>query len=73
MVIIDLRFDDDKGKIFKRRQELRERNIRISDNLTRKQREIMKTCKKEGKIGYYYKERFMIRPRKMGDDNKSMN
>ncbi|XP_060596686.1 uncharacterized protein LOC132750692 [Ruditapes philippinarum] len=70
MVLVTFRFDDDKFKIFKGRDILRNNGIRISDDLTRRQRQKLNKLKSEGKMGYFYKGQLKLFE-KSGKNTKS--
>ena len=57
----------DKVNIFKGRDTLRDSGIRISDDLTVKQRSKLSELKIKGEVGYYQKGELKVRPKK--DDN----
>ncbi|MCG8047957.1 MAG: hypothetical protein N0E48_20450, partial [Candidatus Thiodiazotropha endolucinida] len=46
---------DDKLSIYKGREELRSREIRVADDLTKRQRLSLKKLKDSGRDGYFYK------------------
>ena len=54
MVIMKFRYDDDKHRIFKGRDALRDRGIRVGNDLTRRQREKLDEVKVRGQLGYFY-------------------
>lgn len=55
IVFLTFRFDDDKFKVYKGRDALRKNGIRVSDDLTRRQRAELNKLKRDGKNGYFYK------------------
>ena len=55
MVIMKFRYDDDKYRIYEGRDILREQGIRVGNDLTRRQREKLKSVKQTGRVGYFYK------------------
>ncbi|MEW8547372.1 MAG: hypothetical protein AB2693_28010 [Candidatus Thiodiazotropha sp.] len=67
VLIVCFRYDDDKAKVFAGREELRKHGIRVSNDLTLRQREKLKALKSKGKIGYFYKGRLIERSTKVSD------
>ena len=61
IVIVHFRYDDDKLRVYKGRDELRGDGIRVGDDLTYRQRQKLKSIKGEGKTGYFYKGKLCIR------------
>ena len=55
IVIMKFRYDDDKHSIYAGRDILRERGIRVGNDLTRRQREKLKAVKQTGRLGYFYR------------------
>lgn len=55
MMIVTFRYSDDKFRIYSGREKLRERGIRVSDDLTQRQRQQLKELKQKGYTGYFYK------------------
>ena len=55
MVIMKFRHNDDKHTIYKGREALRERGIRVANDLTKRQRKQLNEEKAQGKLGYFYK------------------
>ena len=55
MMIVTFRYSDDKYRIYDGREKLRENGIKISDNLTIRQRQKLKDLKQKGYTGYLYK------------------
>lgn len=64
LVIARFRYDDDKFKVFRGREELRNQGIRVSNDLTSRQRDKLKALKEKGKTGYFYKGELKVRPEK---------
>lgn len=67
VLIVCFRYDDDKAKIFAGREELRKHGIRVSNDLTLRQREKLKALKSKGKMGYFYKGKLIERSVKVPD------
>ena len=55
MMIVTFRYSDDKYRIYDGREKLRENGIRVSDDLTIRQRQKLKDLKQKGYTGYFYK------------------
>ncbi|WAR04823.1 hypothetical protein MAR_020192, partial [Mya arenaria] len=55
LTVVTFRYDDDKYRIYKGRDELRKHNVRVGDDLTVKQRHQLKTLKSKGKVGYFFR------------------
>lgn len=62
MVVVAFRYSDDKFRIYAGRETLRNHGIRVSDDLTLRQRKQLKALKMQGKTGYFYKGELKIRP-----------
>jgi hypothetical protein len=62
MVLLTFRYDDDKYVMYKGRDELRYKGLRVGDDLTKTQRDKLKTAKAMGVNGYFYKGKFCERP-----------
>ena len=52
---------DDKMSLYHGRESLRLEGIRVADDLTTRQRRVLKKLKDEGQIGYFYKGELKIR------------
>ena len=46
---------DEKHKLYRGRDTLRNNNIRISEELTSRERDILKNLRENGRNGYFYK------------------
>ncbi|KAH3825509.1 hypothetical protein DPMN_127386 [Dreissena polymorpha] len=55
LTILTFRFEDDKARAYRGREELRKQGIRIGDDLTRTQRNTLSSLRGHGKFGYFYK------------------
>jgi len=55
MVVVTFRNDENKSKVYNGRDSLRQRGVRVSDYLTRRQRTQLDDLRKCGKKGYFYK------------------
>lgn len=64
ITIMTFRYSDDKYRIYKGRDKLRENGIRVSDDLTKRQRIKMKDLKQKGYTGYFYKGKIHARQKK---------
>ena len=60
MIIMKFRYDDDKYRIYTGRDMLRERGIRVGNDLTRRQREKLKSVKQTGRLGYFYRGKLQL-------------
>lgn len=60
LIIMSFRFDDNKSKIYEGRDKLREKGVRVSDDLTRKQRQSLDKLRRDGRYGYFYKGNFVV-------------
>ena len=63
MVIVTFRYSDDKFSIYNGRDSLRNKGIRVSDDLTPSQRKELRVLKTQGKTGYFVKDELKIRPK----------
>jgi hypothetical protein len=62
LIIITFRHDDDKYQVFKGCDLLRKYSIRVGDDLTYKQRQMLKKLKtNEGKSGYFFRGKLCVR------------
>ena len=64
MMLVTFRYSDDKFRIKAGRAVLRERGIRVSDDLTLRQRKQLQSLKAQGKTGYFHKGELKVRPEK---------
>ncbi|MEW8542875.1 MAG: hypothetical protein AB2693_05020 [Candidatus Thiodiazotropha sp.] len=64
VLLVRLRYDDDKSKIFEGRDLLRDKGIRVANDLTMRQRQLLKKLKDKGQTGYFYQGKLMIREAK---------
>lgn len=69
LVIMKFRFDDDKTKVYKGREKLREKGVRVADDLTQRQRHLLQLTRDRGKIGYFYKGKLVVKDRPKNTDN----
>ena len=67
LVIVHFRFDDDKFRIYRGREELRKYGLRVGDDLTYRQRQKIKKLKEQGSTGYFYKGKMHIRENNDGE------
>lgn len=67
LVIMKFRFDDDKAKVYKGREKLQEKCVRVADDL--KQRDLLQLTRNRGKIGYFYKGKLVVKDRPKDTDN----
>ena len=71
ITIVRFRYDDDKPKIFAGRAKLRDQGIRVSNDLTVRQRKELKRLQSKGQMGYFYQGQLIIkRPKSAQDNNK---
>ena len=61
LIIVTFRYDDDKFQVYKGRDALRNIKIKVGDDLTYKQRQVIKAMKQKGKTAYYYKGELCVR------------
>ena len=64
MMLVTFRYSDDKFRIKAGRAVLRERGIRVSVDLTLRQRKQLQSLKAQGKTGYFHKGELKVRPEK---------
>lgn len=62
----------DKMKLFRGRNELREKGIRIADDLTTRQRVKLAKLKNSGQIGYFYRGELCVRENTPNQDGREM-
>ena len=65
IMIATFRYSDDKYRIYAGRDKLREKGIRVSDDLTRRQRKKLLELKEKGYSGYFYKGQVHTRRKKV--------
>ena len=61
LTILTFRFEDDKARAYRGREELRKQGIRIGDDLTRTQRNTLSSLREHGKFGYFYKGQLHVK------------
>ena len=69
ITIVRFRYDDDKPKIFAGRAKLRDQSIRVSNDLTVRQRKELKRLQSKGQRGYFYQGQLIIKRLKSAQDN----
>jgi hypothetical protein len=69
IVLVGLRYDDDKFKIYRGRNVLRSAGIRVGDDLTKSQRSQLWSLNQSGKRGYYYKGKLVVEEKKSEEIN----
>ena len=63
MTIVTLKQEEDKFRIYTGRERLRNNSVRVSDDLTKMQRQELKSLKEKGKFRYYRNGKLQIRER----------
>ena len=61
LTILTFRFEDDKARAYRGREELRKQGIRIGDDLTRTQRNTLSSLREHGKFGYFYEGQLHVK------------
>ncbi|MEW8548221.1 MAG: hypothetical protein AB2693_32355, partial [Candidatus Thiodiazotropha sp.] len=69
VMIVRFRYDDDKPKVFSGRDQLRACGIRVSDDLTTRQREQLNALRLKGQRGYFYRGKLVVNSAKPLDNN----
>ena len=69
ITIVRLRYDDDKPKVFRGRAKLRDHGIRVSNDLTVRQREELKRLKLNGQKGYFYQGQLVVQSADSENEN----
>ena len=64
VTVVKFRNSDIKSKLYTQRDTLRESGIRISDDLTMRQREKLQQLKTSGRTGYFHKGELKVRTEK---------
>lgn len=68
ILIVRLASFDLKLKLFSGRDRLREKGIKVSNELSEKQRSMLRRLKTDGNVGYFYKGELRVRQNKQDDD-----
>ncbi|KAH3833741.1 hypothetical protein DPMN_107057 [Dreissena polymorpha] len=63
LTIPTFRFEDDKVRAYRGREELRKQGIRIGDDHTKTQRNTLRYLREHGKFGYLYKGQLQVKDR----------
>ena len=69
ITIVRLRYDDYKPKVFRGRAKLRDHGIRVSNDLTVRQREELKRLKLNGQKGYFYQGQLVVQSADSENEN----
>ena len=69
-IIAQLRHEDDKYRIYQGRDKLRDNGLRVSEDATFKQRQHLKSLKQQGKSGYFYKGKLVVRENVVGNSTE---
>jgi hypothetical protein len=72
LTIVHFRFEDDKAHVYAGRSRLRDKGIRVGDDLTARQRRCLKELKEKGRHGYFYRGQLVeLQPKQQhGDDTR---
>ena len=73
VTVVKFRNADIKSKLYAQRDELRRSGIRLSDDLTLRQRDKLKQLKTGGKTGYFYKGELKVRAEQDGSNTNTVN
>ena len=65
LMLVTFRYCDDKFRVYDGRDILRKNGIRVSDDLTKRQRQKLKDLKAKGYTGYFYKGQVHVRGKKV--------
>ena len=69
-IIAQLRYKEDKYRIYQGRDKLRDNGLRVSEDATFKQRQQLKSLKQQGKSGYFYKGKLVVRENVVGNSTE---